>query len=87
MIVFTEPFYNWLQQITNHYLTYCHLLPTGHSTGTSLTFKELSIESESESESESYVITYGQSASLPWNKAPIWDLRPHFYCCQTIAGC
>jgi hypothetical protein len=40
----------------------------------------------SESESESYVTTDGQSASLSWNKAPIWDLRPDLYYCQTIAG-
>jgi hypothetical protein len=29
-------------------------------------------------ESESYVTTNGQSASLSWNKAPIWGLRPDF---------
>jgi hypothetical protein len=40
----------------------------------------------SESDSESYVTTYGQSARLSWNKAPIWDLRPDFYYCQTVAG-
>jgi hypothetical protein len=40
----------------------------------------------SESESESYVTTDGQSASLPWNKAPIWGLRPEFYNCQTVPG-
>jgi hypothetical protein len=28
---------------------------------------------------ESYVTTDGQSASLSWNKAPIWGLRPDFY--------
>jgi hypothetical protein len=28
----------------------------------------------------------GQSASLSWNKAPIWGLRPVFYYCQTVAG-
>jgi hypothetical protein len=28
------------------------------------------------SESEFYVMTEGQSASLSWNKAPIWGLRP-----------
>jgi hypothetical protein len=39
-----------------------------------------------ESESESYVTTDGQSASLSWNKAPIWGLRPDFYYCQTVAG-
>jgi hypothetical protein len=31
---------------------------------------------ESESESESYVTTDCQPASLSWNKAPIWGLRP-----------
>jgi hypothetical protein len=43
-------------------------------------------ESESESESESYVTTDGQSASLSWNKEPIWGLRPDFYYCQTVGG-
>jgi hypothetical protein len=38
------------------------------------------------SESESYVTTDGQSASLSWNNAPIWGLRPDFYYCQTVAG-
>jgi hypothetical protein len=42
--------------------------------------------SESESESESYVTTNGQSASLSWNKAPIWGLRPDFYFRRTVAG-
>jgi hypothetical protein len=37
MIEFIGPLYNWLQQFTNHYLTHCQLLPTGHSTGTILT--------------------------------------------------
>jgi hypothetical protein len=31
----------------------------------------------------SYVTTDGQSASLSWNKAPIWGLRPDLYYCQT----
>jgi hypothetical protein len=26
-----------------------------------------------------YVTTDGQPASLPWNKAPIWGLRPDLY--------
>jgi hypothetical protein len=37
-------------------------------------------------ESESSITTDGQSASLSWNKTPVWDLRPDFYYCQTIAG-
>jgi hypothetical protein len=24
------------------------------------------------------------TVSLSWNKAPIWDLRPNFCCCQTV---
>jgi hypothetical protein len=36
--------------------------------------------------SESYITTDGQSASLSWNKPPIWGLRPHFYYCQTVDG-
>jgi hypothetical protein len=38
------------------------------------------------SEYVSYVTTDGQSASLSWNKAPIWGLQPDFYYCQTVAG-
>jgi hypothetical protein len=37
-------------------------------------------------QSQSYVTTGGQSASLSWNKAPIWGLRPDLYYCQTVAG-
>jgi hypothetical protein len=35
--------------------------------------------------SESYITTDGQSASLSWNKAPIWHLGPDLYYCQTVA--
>jgi hypothetical protein len=38
------------------------------------------------SESESYVTTDGQSASVSWNKAPFWGLRPDLYYCQIVAG-
>jgi hypothetical protein len=31
-------------------------------------------------------MTGGQSASLSWNKTPIWSLRPDFYYCQTVTG-
>jgi hypothetical protein len=37
-------------------------------------------------EFESYIMTDSQSASLSWNKAPVWGLRPDFYYCQTVAG-
>jgi hypothetical protein len=39
-----------------------------------------------QSRSQSYVTADGQSASLSWNKAPIWGLQPDFYYCQTVAG-
>jgi hypothetical protein len=32
----------------------------------------------------SYVATDGQSASLSWNEAPIWGLRPDIYYSLTI---
>jgi hypothetical protein len=67
-------------------LTHCHLR-TGHYTGTipaELTWTALS--SQSQSQSQSYITTDGRSASLSWNKAPIWSLRPDFYYCQIIAG-
>jgi hypothetical protein len=35
---------------------------------------------------ESYVKTDGQSASLSYNKVPIWGLWPDLYYCQTVAG-
>jgi hypothetical protein len=35
---------------------------------------------------QSYVTTNDQSASLSWNKAPIWGLRPDFYYYKTVAG-
>jgi hypothetical protein len=37
-----------------------------------------------ESESESCVTTDGQPASLSWNKAPVWGLRPDIYYSLTI---
>jgi hypothetical protein len=55
--------------------------------GLSTTFPASTREStQSESESESYITTNGQSASLSWNKAPVWGSRPDFYYCQTVAG-
>jgi hypothetical protein len=36
--------------------------------------------------SQSHVTTDRHSARLSWNKAPIWELRPDFYYCQTVAG-
>jgi hypothetical protein len=39
-----------------------------------------------QTQSQIYVTTDDQSASLSWNKAPIWGLQPDFYYCQTIAS-
>jgi hypothetical protein len=38
-----------------------------------------------QSRSQSYVTTDSQSASLSWCQAPIWDLRPDFFC-LTVAS-
>jgi hypothetical protein len=35
---------------------------------------------------ESFVTTDRPSASLSWNKAPVWGLRPDSYYCHTVAG-
>jgi hypothetical protein len=37
-------------------------------------------------QSQSYITTDGQSASLSWNKAPNWGLRPDLCYCQRVAG-
>jgi hypothetical protein len=42
---------------------------------------DLTIEraaSQSQSQSQSYITTDGQSASLSWCQAPIWDLKTRF---------
>jgi hypothetical protein len=38
------------------------------------------------SQSQSYIMTDGQPASLSWNKAPIWGLRPDLDYGLTVAG-
>jgi hypothetical protein len=43
-----------------------------------------SLSSWTEYESESYVTSDVQSASLSWNKAPIWGLWTHIYYCLKI---
>jgi hypothetical protein len=59
-----------------------HILPGGSHNWSNQRSEKLLTNSES----ESYVTTDGQSASLSWNKAPIWGLWPDFYYCQTVAG-
>jgi hypothetical protein len=39
----------------------------------------------SRSQSQSYITTDGEPASLSWNKAPIWGLRPDLDYCLTVA--
>jgi hypothetical protein len=46
----------------------------------------LSYDCLNQSQSQNYVTTDGQSASLSWNKAPFWGLRPDIYYCLTVAG-
>jgi hypothetical protein len=51
-----------------------------------LRWKYSTLPSQGTSQSQSYVTTDGQSASLSWNKAPIWGLRPDLYYCQIVEG-
>jgi hypothetical protein len=39
------------------------------------------------SQSQSYIKTDDQPASLSWNKAPIWGLRPDFYYARQLRVC
>jgi hypothetical protein len=57
-----------------------------HQPPTLLTATSRLSSTVAESESESYVTTDGQPASLSWNKALIWGLRPDLYYCLTVAG-
>jgi hypothetical protein len=64
----------WSQDV-NHYTIYLHFI-----------CYYLNLYTIYTSQSKSCVTADGQSASLSWNKAPIWGLRPDFYYCQTVAG-
>jgi hypothetical protein len=75
-----EVFLTFLQQslwivdslnLTQFYLVCCIPIP----------LVLVSVLMNAQSQSHSYVTTNGQSASLSWNKAPIWGLRPDVYYC------
>jgi hypothetical protein len=51
-----------------------------------LTIESRLTQSESEPDSYTCITTDGQSASVSWNKAPIWGLRSDFYYCQRVAS-
>jgi hypothetical protein len=51
-----------------------------------LLFVTITTTSNIHNDRKSYITTDGQSASLSWNKAPVWGLRPDFCYCQTTAG-
>jgi hypothetical protein len=36
------------------------------------------------SQSQSYITTDGRSASVSWNKSPMWSLQPDLFYCQTV---
>jgi hypothetical protein len=92
LIIMGSGFYDW---IFWHFFTITVDYNSAHTelllnvclTNLSLLSESRTLNPEFESNRvESYVTTDGQSASLSWNKAPIWGLRPHFYYCQTVAG-
>jgi hypothetical protein len=41
--------------------------------------RRITAHSHESSQSQSHIATDGQPASLSWNKAPIWSLRPDLY--------
>jgi hypothetical protein len=62
-IEFIGPLHNWLQQFTNHYLTYCYL-PTEHPTGTSLT-SNWTVSSESKYHCDWRSVSHSVLVSIP----------------------
>jgi hypothetical protein len=54
----------------------------------SATSSELPLQNSTlkSSQSQSYITTDGQPASLSWNKAPIWGLRPDLDHCLDSCG-
>jgi hypothetical protein len=69
---------------TTAYVT-SHTKSSDSSSGHIAVPSALRSSSQVNSESEPYVTTDGQSASLSWNKTPIWGLRPDFNYCLTVA--
>jgi hypothetical protein len=71
--------------LTSVFLSLCWTLDSGIFLSLSLSLS-LSLCLSESSRIEYYVTTDGQSASVSWNKAPIWGLGPDFYYCLTVAG-
>jgi hypothetical protein len=69
---------------------YCNMMAESWNSGISIPIVRNHYQCNSRltanRQSQSHVTTDGQSASLSWNKAPIWGLRPDFQYCQMIAG-
>jgi hypothetical protein len=63
---------------------YCYVILLGYHPGSPRAHWSLSRNALSKS--VTLCTTDGQSASLSWNKAPIWGLRPDLYYCLTVAG-
>jgi hypothetical protein len=59
---------------------------TNHCSHTELPWTTSVCRVPHSSQVKSYVTTDGQPASLSWNKASIWGLRPDLYYCLTVAG-
>jgi hypothetical protein len=52
-----------------------------------LTVQFITAPAKPESQSQNHVTIDGQSASLSWNKALVWGLRPEFYYCLQLRVC
>jgi hypothetical protein len=77
----SPPFEGAMPRITQHSITF-----SISELGASSLIQHLADYRVGMSSAESYIRTDGQSASLSWNKAPVWGLRSDFYYCQTVAG-
>jgi hypothetical protein len=54
--------------------------------GSLVTWTVVGLTTAIDNESESYITADGQSASLSWNKSPIWGLRPDFLLLSDSCG-
>jgi hypothetical protein len=74
-----------LFSITANSLNSLLQLPTPELDSVFLTTASYLNSNSSQSQGQNYVTADGQSASLSWFQAHVWDLRPDFYFCLTAA--
>jgi hypothetical protein len=81
-LIHIPPETRWPSYTPSHWVPF--LSPPTSCRATVEIFNLAFTRDSSKTESESYVTSDSQSASLSWNKAPIWGLRPDIYYFLTI---